>query len=91
MSDGNYKHDVSDKKLVHEAEESKAEVASEEAKHAKGPGHDAEKIARHDDVGQDRLFEQREQHDDAEKKSEKARLAKEAAKLPEASPFSDSQ
>ncbi len=79
MSD-HYRHNASDKKLVHEAEESKAEVAAAEAKHATGPGHDAEKVARHDDVGKDRLFEKREQHDDAEKKSEKARLAKETAK-----------
>ncbi len=71
-----YKHDASDKKLAQEADEAKAALAESEAKHAAGPGHDAEKISRHDDVGKDRLFEQREQHDDAEKQSEKSRLAK---------------
>ncbi len=75
-----YTHDASDKKLAQEADEAKAALAESEAKHASGPGHDPSKIARHDDVGKDRLFEHREQHDDAEKKSEKSRLAKEASK-----------
>ncbi len=75
-----YKHDASDKKLMQEADEGKAELAEAEEKHAVGPGHDPAKIARHDDHGKDRLFEKREQHDDAEKKSEKSRLAKEEAK-----------
>jgi hypothetical protein len=39
-------------------------------------GHDPEKIRRHDDTGKDRLFEDREQHDEAEKNSEKNRLAR---------------
>ena len=38
--------------------------------------HDPAKIARHDDAGKDRLFEGREQHDEAEKNSEKTRLAR---------------
>lgn len=38
--------------------------------------HDPAEIAKHDDVGKDRLFEGRQQHDDAEKNSEKTRLAK---------------
>ena len=33
----------------------------------------------HDDAGKDRLFEGREQHDEAEKNSEKSRLAKDVA------------
>ncbi len=83
MSNSNknaYKHDASDKKLAQEADEAKAALAEAESKHAGGPGHDEAKIARHDDEGKDRLFEKREQHDDAEKKSEKSRLAKEEAK-----------
>ena len=38
--------------------------------------HDPAEIAKHDDVGKDRLFEDREQHDEAEKNSEKTRLAR---------------
>ena len=36
----------------------------------------AEEVRRHDTVGHDRLFEDRQQHDEAEKNSEKTRLAK---------------
>lgn len=42
----------------------------------KGPQHDPAEIRQHDDAGKDRLFEDREQHDDAEKLSEKTRLAR---------------
>jgi len=73
MSD--YKHDASDKKLDHAADAVKAT----EAKHAAGPGHDPAKIARHDDAGKDRLFEHREQHDDAEQASERSRREKDVA------------
>jgi hypothetical protein len=38
--------------------------------------YDPSEIAKHDDVGKDRLFENREQHDEADKNSEKNRLAK---------------
>lgn len=38
--------------------------------------HDPAEIAKHDDVGKDRLFEGREQHDEADKNSEKNRLAR---------------
>ena len=41
-----------------------------------GPGHDPAEIRKHDTAGKDRLFEDREQHDDAEKLSEKTRLAR---------------
>ena len=41
-----------------------------------GPRHDPDEIAAHDTTGRDRLFEGREQHDDAEKNSEKTRLAR---------------
>lgn len=77
-----YTHDASDKKLDHAADADKAAAKATEAKHGNGPGHDPEKIARHDDAGKDRLFEHREQRDDAERLSEKARVAKEIAKGP---------
>ncbi len=80
-----YTHDASDRKLDHAADEAKAA----DSKHGPGPGHDPSKIARHDDLGKDRLFEHREQHDDAEKQSEKSRLAKEAARPPQVSPSDD--
>lgn len=79
----NYKHDASDKKLTQEADEAEAAAKATKEKHGSGPGHDPEKIARHDDAGKDRLFEKREQHDDAEQKSEKSRLAKEKDQLDE--------
>lgn len=70
-----YKHDDSDKKLDQSAEAAKDAGASKTD--ASGSGHhDPAKIRQHDDDGKDRLFEAREQHDDAEKKSEKNRLAK---------------
>ena len=75
MSEG-YKHDASDKKLDHAADESKAA----DEKHTPGPKHDPAQIARHDDTGKDRLFETREQHDDADKASDRARLEKDVAK-----------
>lgn len=74
MSD--YKHDSSDKKLDHAADAAKAT----ETKHAPGLRHDPAKIARHDDTGKDRLFEEREQHDDAEQASERSRREKDVAK-----------
>lgn len=42
----------------------------------KGPRHDPAEIRAHDTTGKDRLFEDRQQHDDAEKTSEKTRLAR---------------
>ena len=42
----------------------------------KGPHHDPEEIRKHDDTGRDRLFENREQHDEAEQNSEQNRLAR---------------
>lgn len=41
-----------------------------------GPRHDPAEIRQHDTPGKDRLFADREQHDDAEKLSEKTRLAR---------------
>jgi hypothetical protein len=39
---------------------------------------DPAEVAKHDDEGRDRLFEGREQHDEAEKNSEKTRLARDS-------------
>jgi len=41
-----------------------------------GRHHDPAEVAKHDDAGKDRLFEGREQHDEADKNSEKTRLAR---------------
>ena len=70
-----YKHDASDKKLD-QAAQAEAQNQKADGKDASGPGHDPAEIRKHDDVGKDRLFEGREQHDEAEKASEKTRLAK---------------
>ena len=55
-----------------------AEIASSgtSAAEAAGPRHDPEEIRAHDTTGKDRLFEGRQQHDEAEKNSEKTRLAR---------------
>lgn len=79
-SNSNYKHDASDKKLDHAADAIKAAAKSVDTKHGDGPSHDPAKIARHDDVGKDRLFEHRKQHDDAERESERKRLDRDVAK-----------
>jgi hypothetical protein len=70
-----YKHDGSDKKL-----DEAAGAEGARAQNASGPGHDPAEIRKHDDPGKDRLFEGREQHDEAEKNSEKGRLAKDVAR-----------
>jgi len=41
-----------------------------------GPRYDPAEIRAHDTKGKDRLFEDRQQHDDADKSSEKTRLAR---------------
>lgn len=43
-----YAHDASDKKLDHAADAEKAAAEEKDKKHGAGPGHDPEKIARHD-------------------------------------------
>lgn len=55
-----------------------AEIAhsSSPKKRQKGPIHDPSQIRAHADAGKDRLFENRQQHDEAEKNSEKTRLAR---------------
>jgi hypothetical protein len=40
---------------------------------AGGPAFDPQEVSAHNDLGRDRLFEDREQHDEAEKNSEKTR------------------
>jgi len=37
---------------------------------------DADEVRKHDDLGRDRLFEGRQQHDEADKNQEKKRLAR---------------
>ncbi len=71
-----YKHDASDRKLDESAEAANETGPTSDTQHSSGPRHDPARIRQHDDVGKDRLFEGRQQHDDAEKNSEKTRLAK---------------
>ena len=82
MSDerSGYKHDASDKKLDQSAEAANDGGGTADTQHSSGALHDPEKIRQHDDVGKDRLFEGRQQHDDAEKNSEKTRLARDVAR-----------
>lgn len=75
-----YKHDASDKKLDQAAEAAKETAATSDSRRSSGPGHDPAEISKHDDAGKDRLFEGRQQHDDAEKNSEKTRLARDVAR-----------
>ena len=67
-------HDASDKKLDAEAFAEK-DQKDQQASHS-SPTHDPAEIRKHDDAGRDRLFEGRQQHDEAEKNSEKGRLAR---------------
>ncbi len=71
-----HKHDASDKALDAAAQSDKAHTDASSHSH---PGPPGEKISKHDDKGKDRMFEGREQHDDADMKSEKNRLAKDQA------------
>ena len=73
MTDDSRHHDASDRALDRAATEEQQARAD---KQASGPRHDPEKIRQHDDTGRDRLLEGREQHDEAEKNSEKERLAR---------------
>ena len=70
-----YQHDASDRKLDQSAEAANDAAELHDAQHSSGAGHDPD-IAKHDDAGKDRLFEGRQQHDEAEKNSEKTRLAR---------------
>lgn len=73
-----YKHSSSDKELDAAAQADKA--PEKNASSHKHPGHDPDEISMHDDTGKDRMFEGREQHDEADMKSEKNRLAKDQAR-----------
>ena len=75
-----YKHDASDRKLDQAAEAASETSQAADKQHSSGPGHDPAEIRKHDDAGKDRLFEGRQQHDEAEKNSEKGRLAKDVAR-----------
>ena len=75
-----YKHNASDRKLDQAAEAEKETAAASDSKQASAPSHDPAEIRKHDDVGKDRLFEGRQQHDEAEKNSEKTRLARDVAR-----------
>lgn len=74
-----YKHDASDRRLDQSAETANDSAQLSETRKSAGAGHNPQEIAKHDDAGKDRLFEGREQHDAAEKNSEKSRLAKDVA------------
>jgi hypothetical protein len=75
-SPGKHTHSASDKKLDHAADAEKAAEKTTADQHAAGAGHNPAEIRKHDDAGKDRLFEGRQQHDAAEKNSEKSRLEK---------------
>ena len=75
-----YTHDRSDNKLNQAAEAEREAREPSETQDPAGAGHDQAEIRKHDDAGKDRLFEGRQQHDDAEKNSEKTRLARDVAR-----------
>ena len=68
-------HDASDRKLDKEAFAERDAKAGDSSQ-----GHDPAEIRKHDDTGRDRLFEDRQQHDEAEKNSEKTRLARDVGR-----------
>jgi len=55
-----------------------AHTGGERSREPKGPRYNPDEIKAHDTVGKDRLFEDRQQHDEAEKNSEKTRVARDA-------------
>ena len=64
-------HDASDRAL-----DASAFAERDKDEDTSSQGHDPAEIRKHDDTGKDRLFEGRQQHDEAEKNSEKTRLAR---------------
>lgn len=60
--------------LTHPETGPRGDAARAEPKHS--PRYDPDEIASHDTVGKDRLFEDRQQFDEAEMQSEKTRRAK---------------
>ena len=75
-----YKHDSSDRELDQSAESANDGGQTGDTQHTSGPGHDESEIRKHDDSGKDRLFERRQQHDEADKNSEKTRLARDVSR-----------
>jgi hypothetical protein len=71
-----YGHDASDRKLDEASEVRGDDGSRNDIRQASGPEYDPAEIRQHDDTGKDRLFEDRQQHDEAEKNSEKTRLAR---------------
>ena len=57
---------ASDRKLDESAEAANETGPTIDTQHSSGPRHDPAKIRQHDDAGKDRLFEDRQQHDDAD-------------------------
>ena len=57
-----------------------AQSGEREEKGQRGPNHDPADIREHNVGGKDRLFEGRQQHDDAEKESERTRLSRDINK-----------
>jgi|SRR5687767_11429510 len=55
-----------------------AHTGGERSREPKGPRYDPAEIRAHNTKGKDRLFEDRQQHDEAEKNSEKTRVARDA-------------
>ena len=56
------------------SQQARTAQTSDPASETTGPRYDPEEIRAHDTTGKDRLFEDRQQHDDAESSSEKTRL-----------------
>lgn len=91
-----YQHNASDRKLDQGSEMASDGEQTKDGGHGgheghgaqgggghkagQGAGHDPAEIRKHDDDGKDRLFEGRQQHDEAEKNSEKTRLARDVDK-----------
>ena len=75
-----YNRDASDRKLDQSAEMADESGQARVTQHSSSPLHEPAEIRKHDDLGKDRLFEGRQQHDEAEKNSEKSRLAKDIAR-----------
>jgi hypothetical protein len=83
-----YQHNASDRKLDQASEMASDARQTKDGGHGGheghgaqgGAGHDPAEIRKHDDDGKDRLFEGRQQHDEAEKNSEKTRLARDVDK-----------
>ena len=76
IQQGALKHATSQQGGKTRSHQAKVAHASDPTAEQVGPQHDPEEIREHDTVGKDRLFEGRQQHDEAEKNSEKTRLAR---------------